>query len=259
MKDLMVINMDDQLYRGIIIRQNNYGDAHRMLSVFTETDGIVKAVRYGVRGKKASNAAAFQMLSYGDFRLRPSRGEVMTAVSADVIDGFFPVCEDIVKLALVNYFADITYSLLGEGNPDRRILSLFLNTVYAAAYRAEPLSKLKCVYEFKLMCAGGYMPDTSGCAECGGAAQYFSPDGGCFSCSAHRRGGDMPVSAAAVSVMRYLAGCPDRRMLAFGVPDVKIYRETGAVTERYVSAQADREFASLSYFKSVAEMQGDVW
>ncbi len=246
--------MDDLLYRGIIIRQSNYGEAHRMLSVFTETDGIIKAVRYGVRGKKASNAAAFQVLSYGDFRLRPSRGGVMTAVSADIIDGFYPVCEDIVKLALVNYFADITYSILGEANPDRRILSLFLNIVYAAAYRSEPLSKLKCAYELKLMCAGGYMPDTRGCAECGGAPRYFSPDRGCLVCAEHRRRGDIAVSAGAVSVMRYLVRCPDKKMLSFNAADEGIYSETSAAAERYVSAQADREFRSLEYFKAVSAM-----
>ena len=59
--------MDDLVYRGIIIRQANYGDAHRMLWIFTETDGIIKAVRYGIRGKKTSNAAAFQLFSYADF------------------------------------------------------------------------------------------------------------------------------------------------------------------------------------------------
>ena len=128
--------MDDSIYRGIIIRQNNYGDAHRMLSVFTKDSGIIKAVRYGVRGKKTSNAAAFQLFCYGDFKLRPSRGEIMTAVSADVLDGFYPVSEDIVKLSLLSYLADITYCLLGEGNPDNRILSMFLNTVYAAICQA---------------------------------------------------------------------------------------------------------------------------
>ena len=134
--------MEDLVYRGIIIKQANYGDAHRMLWIFTETDGIIKAVRYGIRGKKTSNAAAFQLFSYGDFKLRPSRGEIMTAVSADVLDGFYPVSEDIKKLSLASYLADITYTLLGEANPDKRMLALFLNAVYAASNKEVDLLKL---------------------------------------------------------------------------------------------------------------------
>lgn len=243
--------MDDSVHRGIIIRQSNYGDAHRMLSIFTEDMGIVKAVRYGVRGKKTSNAAAFQLLSYGDFKLRPSGSGIMTAVSAEIADGFYPVSEDIEKLALVNYFADITYALLGEANPDKRILSLFLNIVYAAAYRKDDPEKLKCVYELKLMCAGGYMPDTSGCGECGGEPAYFSPGSGSFACIRHRRGGDVAVSTGAAALIRYVCTCPDKRMLSFKA-ESGVCAEAGAVSERYVAAQCGREFKSLAYFRAVS-------
>ena len=243
--------MDELVSRGIIIKQSNYGEAHRMLSIFTEDEGIIKAVRYGVRGRKASNAAAFQMLCYGDFKLRPSRGEIMTAVSADIIDGFYPVSEDIVKLSLLSYLADITYTLLGESNPDRRIFPLFLNIAYAAAYRSEPYLKLKTVYELKLMCAGGFMPQLAACGECGGAPEYFSPGRGCMVCRMHHGAGDIRISPGAAAIMRYVSACPDKKMLSFEAKDEKYYEELSNITEKYVSAQTDKEFASLGYFKSM--------
>ncbi len=246
--------MDDLIFRGIIIKQNNYGDAHRMLTIFTESNGIIKAVRYGIRGKKTSNAAAFQLLCYGDFKLRPSKGDIMTASEADIIDGFYPVSEDIVKLSLLSYLADITYALLGEANPDRRILSLFLNTVYAAAYRSEPYLKLKTVYELKLMCADGFMPQLGGCGVCGGEARYFSPDRGCMVCRSHRNAGDIKTSQGAAAIMKHIVTCPDKKMLAFSVKDEAYYSELSALTEKYVSAHADKEFASLGYFKAMLAM-----
>lgn len=245
--------MDDFIYRGIIIRQNNYGDAHRMLSVFTKDSGIIKAIRYGVRGKKTSNAAAFQLFCYGDFKLRPSRGEIMTAVSADIIDGFYPVSEDIVKLALLTYLADITFCLLGEGNPDNRILSIFLNTVYAAAYMNEDYLKLKTVYELKLMCAGGYMPNFSRCSACGGAPEYFKPDSGSFVCRLHHSAGDIKVSSGAAALMKYIAEVPDKRMLAFKLKDESVLEELNAITEKYVSIQCERTFESLRYFRAMLD------
>lgn len=39
--------------RGIIIKQSDYGEGHRMLTVFTEEYGIVKAVSYGVKKSRA--------------------------------------------------------------------------------------------------------------------------------------------------------------------------------------------------------------
>lgn len=243
--------MEDLVYKGVILKQSSYGDAHRMLWIFTETDGIVKAVRYGIRGKKTSNAAAFQVLSYGDFKLRPSRGDIMTAVSADIADGFYPISEDIKKLSLMAYLADITYTLLGEANPDSRILSLFLNTAYAAAYRDEPLLKLKAVYELKLMCAVGFMPSLDKCGICGGAAEYFSPEKGCAICRAHHSAGDIKLSPGAAALMRHIISCPDRKMLAFSVSDEGYYKELSDICAKYVSVQSDKEFASLNYFKAI--------
>ncbi len=239
--------MQDLVYRGIIIKQANYGDAHRMLWIFTETDGIIKAVRYGIRGKKTSNAAAFQLFSYGDFKLRPSRGEIMTAVSADVSDGFYPISEDIKKLALASYLSDITYTLLGEANPDKRVLALFLNAVYALSYRDEDMTKLKSVYELKLMSVGGYMPklDTAG--------EYFRLASGTLVSREEHRAGDIKTDGALLAVMRYITACDDRRMLSFSV-DGDIINRLNEITEKYLSLHCDTEFKSLAYFYAISKM-----
>lgn len=246
--------MQDLVYRGIIIKQANYGDAHRMLWIFTESDGIIKAVRYGIRGKKTSNAAAFQLFCYADFKLRPSRGEIMTAVSADVIDGFYPLSEDIVKLSMISYFADITHWLLGENNPDKRICSLFLNAVYAAVYRNEPYIKLKSVYEFKLMCIGGYMPKLDSCSVCGGEAIYFSGSRGSVVCREHHTAADIRINEIVLAVMRYVAGCEDRKMLSFTLSDEKAMKCFEKISEKYIVMQCERNFDSLKYFKSICDM-----
>ena len=138
--------------RGIIIKQSDYGEGHRMLTVFTEEYGIVKAVSYGVKKSKSKAAASSQFLCYGDFDFYKGVGkDIMTINNIDTLDGFYPVSEDIKKLSLCVYLADITYCILGMNNPDSRMLHLFLNSVYALAYRDEPMDKVKAVYELKMM------------------------------------------------------------------------------------------------------------
>ncbi len=246
--------MEDLTYRGIIIRQANYGDAHRMLWIYTTTDGIIKAVRYGIRGKKTSNAAAFQLFSYGDFKLRPSRGDIMTAVSADIIDGFFPLSEDIKKLALISYFSDITYNILGEANPDSSILSMFLNALHVSAYRDEPWKKLKMVYELKLMALGGYRPSLDDCGECGNKSTHFSLDRGTLVCREHHRAGDVAVDDSVISLMRYICKCDIKKMMAFEVHNEDLYDKMNYITERYITAHTDKEFQSLQYFYSLGDL-----
>lgn len=246
--------MDEVTYRGIILKHTSYGDAHRMLWIFTAECGIIKAVRYGVKGKKSSNAAAFQLLSYGDFRLRPSNSDIMTAVGAEVKEGFYPISENIQKLALAAYLCDITYGILGEGNPDPRLLSLLLNALYALAYRDEELLKIKCVYEMKMMCAEGYMPNVASCPVCGGASEYFRFGTGEAVCRMHHSAEDMKLCGASLALMRYLVSCEDKKMLAFETKDNDLYVKMNALTEKYISVQCDRTSKQLAYFYSILEI-----
>ena len=42
----------------------------------------------------------------------------MTVQSVDVIESFYPLREDIEKLSLCVYFADLTYALLNQNSAD---------------------------------------------------------------------------------------------------------------------------------------------
>lgn len=241
--------------RGIIIKQSDYGEGHRMLSIFTEEYGIIKAVSYGVKKSKSKAAASSQFLCYGDFELyKGENKDIMTVNSIDTTDGFYPVSEDIKKLSLCVYLADITYSILGMNNPDNRILHLFLNSVYALAYRDEDLSKVKAVYEFKLMCAGGYMPAIHSCVSCGNA-DVFAFDllkGGmvCRECGGKYM---VKIDRAMHRAIDYIASCDDKKMLSFTACD-NLLEALGRLTEQYISLQLDHTFQSLDYYKTMLEM-----
>ncbi len=241
--------------RGIIIKQSDYGEGHRMLSVFTEEYGIVKAVSYGVKKSKSKAAASSQFLCYGDFTFYKAVGkDVMTVNSIDTIDGFYPVSEDIKKLSLCVYLCDITYSILGTNNPDDRILHILLNSIYALAYMDEDMAKVKAVYEMKLMCVGGYMPSLHECVSCGGREVYAFDllKGGmvCRSC-----GGKYTVAMnkTLYRALEYLTICEDKKMLSFNASEDLIV-SLGKLTEQYILLQTDRQYPSLDYYKAMLTM-----
>ena len=64
--------------KGLILKQTDFGEGNRMLTIFTENLGVVKAAVYGVRQKKSRNAAATQLLSYSDFMLNQGKSEEQT-------------------------------------------------------------------------------------------------------------------------------------------------------------------------------------
>ncbi|MCI9085444.1 MAG: DNA repair protein RecO [Clostridia bacterium] len=240
--------------RGVIIKQSDYGEGHRMLTVFTEEYGIVKAVSYGVK-KTKSKSASSQFLCYGDFEFfKNTNKDIMTIKSIDTLDGFFPICEDIKKLALSVYLSDITYELLGMNNPDSRLLHVFLNSIYALAYKNEDVQKIKTVYELKLMCIGGYMPSIHSCASCGsGAVTAFDLLKGGMVC--RQCGGKylIKMDKTLFTALQYISECEDKKMLSFNA-GADILNRLNTLTEQYISLQLDRNFPSLDYYKTMLDM-----
>lgn len=240
--------------RGVIIKQSDYGEGHRMLTVFTAEYGIVKAVSYGVK-KTKSKSASSQFLCYGNFTFyKSSNKDIMTVNNIDTLDGFYPICEDIQKLSLCVYFADITYNLLGMNNPDERILHMFLNSLYALAYKEDGTQKVKTVYELKLMCAGGYMPSIHSCASCGSAAvTAFDLLKGGMVCAACGGKYLVKMDKSLFNALSYISSCEDKRMLSFNA-SADIIDRMNALTEQYISLQLDQTFQSLDYYKTILKM-----
>lgn len=243
--------MADIRAKGIIIKQHDYGEGHRIISIFAEGLGIIKAVGYGAKKVKSGKAASSQFLCFGEFELSGG-GDIMTLKNVDAVDSFFPVTEDIEKLALCSYFADITYAMIGECNADDRLLRVLLNTIYALAYRDESVLKVKSVYELKLMSIEGYAPQTDYCGVCGKGVAAFDLEKGCAVCRECAKSGCIHLNEGLYKALRYIVGSEDKKMLSFTGND-ELYRQLSDLSERYLLTHNDRRFASLDYFKAVAD------
>ena len=238
--------------RGIIIKQSDYGEGHRMLSIFTEKDGIIKAVKYGAKSTKNRDSASSQFLCYGDFSLYKGRGDVATVNSVSAIDSFFPVLSDIEKLSLCVYMADLTYSVLGPNNPDQRLLRAFLNCVYALSYRDEACQKVKAVYELRLMSIGGYMPRLDVCSCGSNAICGFDADGGTVVCADCIKKGVLPLSVGTYKALWHICTCEEKKLLSFTGND-QLFAELGTIAEKYALTHLEKNFPSLDYYKAVAQ------
>lgn len=237
--------------KGIIIKQSDYGEGHRILSIFAEGLGIIRAISYGAGKSKSAMASASQFLCYGTFELFKGTKNLMNVNSIDVTENFYRVCEDIEKLSLMAYLSDITYGLLGENNADDTILRLYLNTVYALAYRNESVKKIKTVYELKLMSYGGYKPQINACVQCGSEGIYgFDIEKGGAVCKACVSKTSVKVNERILKAISYITECEDKRMLAFSATD-KMLEYLNNISEHYVSIQLDKYFKSLDYYKVI--------
>ncbi len=237
--------------KGIVIKENQYGESNKILSIFTKDLGIVKASLYGAKSIKNGKSAIGQYLSYSEFQLSEPKSGIYTVTSGSLEEGFFKISEDIQKLSLAVYLSDLVYQAIGLENRDDAVLTLFLNTLYALCYNDLDIKKAKAVFELRLMSIVGYRPVLTKCAKCGNInniVAFSGIDGGilcknCFLCGEK-------ITKSVVDAMNYIISADEKKIFSFTVSD-KVQSVLGKITEDYVRVQLDQEFSSLEYFKRI--------
>lgn len=237
---------------GLVIKQNIFSEVNRIIYIFTREHGIIKAVVYGAKSVKNRKSSATQFLSYSEFILQKTEKDLMTVVDAETIESFFSVQEDIVKLSLCVYMADLSYSLLNLNSPDEELRTLLLNCVYALAKLDIEPDKVKTVFELRAMTAGGYMPALGECVLCGDVKNIsgFSCRLGGIVCKGCSNKNDIEINSDVYRAMSYIVSVQQKKIFAF-TADEKVWSILSLISEKYVLSHSQNNFSSLDYYKNI--------
>lgn len=242
--------------KGIVLRETNYKEADKILTVLTEEGGKRTVKARGCRRKGSALAASSQLLAYSDMTLFEYK-DYYTLNEGSTVALFRHVREDLEKLALGSYFAEIVEAVAEEGTPEPELLSLLLNSLYAMDTLNKPLPLVKAAFELRLLCAAGYAPLADACGVCG----VPEPEHPCLNlsegvlhCSSCRgevgEGISMPLSRSALSALRYVTYGDPKRLFSFQI-DEEGLRLLGDAAEAFLLTQLERGFKTLDFYKQI--------
>src|SRR5437764_6921542 len=84
----------------VVLRSLRYGEADRVLHLFTLERGRVNAIAKGVRKTGSRFGGRLEPLTVADLQLREGRGELQTVSGADITRHHAPVRERIPRLSV---------------------------------------------------------------------------------------------------------------------------------------------------------------
>ena len=209
----------------------------------------------GARRRGSKTAAATQYLSFSEMTLVQSHGR-WTLTEAQSIELFSGLRDDLEKLSLGAYFAELLEAVADEDNPNPEILGLGLNALFALSEGKKPLLLVKAAFEMRLMCLAGFEPMLSCCAVCGNREPdhpSLSAAGGTLCCSACKQktmGTKLPLCPGSLAALRHITGCDSKRIFSFAVGQATLL-QLSEISELYALTQLDRGFQTLDFYKSV--------
>src|SRR4051794_15344433 len=198
------------LYRdsGVVLRTIKLGEADRIVTVFTQGHGKVRAVAKGVRKTTSKFGARLEPTSH--VALQCYRGRELDVVTqVETIESNRALREGYGLLTHAVPMLEAVDQVAQEHEPNPavyRMLTGALRTL--ATQRARAVTP---AFFWKLLSIEGFHPMLDGCARCGDddgatALVAFDVDEGGMLCAPCARGGGRPVTPAALDVLRRMLG-----------------------------------------------------
>ena len=237
--------------KGLILRETPYKEADVMLSVLTECGGKLSVLARGAKRKGSRVSAGIQLLTYSEFTFYESGGRY-TLNDAEPKEMIFGIRNDIVKLSLASYFAEVLEQAADEETINPELLRLGLNSLYALAKTSISQEKIKAVFELKVADISGYTPNVFGCSCCGSTDELVAFDirNGSLLCKVCNNGYHQKIDAAVADAMRFILREDIKRIFSFSIGEESM-RLLSAATEEYLRIHFDRNFKTNTFYKGL--------
>jgi DNA repair protein RecO (recombination protein O) len=152
----------------IVLRGIRYGEADRVLHLYTPERGRVSAIAKGVRRAKSRFGGRLEPFFRLNLVLYQGKSDLMTVTSAETLAGHPRLREHAGALDGAARACDAVSRLFGDGEPHAGVYHLLANQLAlldrapAQATRANALA-----FRLKLLLAAGFAPHLASCASCG--------------------------------------------------------------------------------------------
>jgi DNA repair protein RecO (recombination protein O) len=207
--------------KGIVLRSIRYGEADRILDLYTRDAGLVSAIAKGIRRTRSRFGARLEPLSCVDFVAYHGR-TLDTVTQAEVLRSFHGVREHLARFEAAAGMVGSVRALSGGDEADRRVFNLLYNGLDTLERCDSGFGSVEAAFGLKLSVLAGYAPQLDECLGCEAnldeAAEplYFAPNLGGVLCQECRTatGDAFPMPPGTLAWLRALIERPIRESLS---------------------------------------------
>jgi DNA repair protein RecO (recombination protein O) len=152
----------------IVLRSIRYGEADRVLHLYTPGRGRVAAIAKGVRRARSRFGGRLEPFFRVSLVLYEGRGELLTVTAAETVAPHAALRRHHLSLDAAARACDAVGRLFDSGDPNPAAYHLLANELAlldAAPERAGRANQL--AFRVKLLLAAGLVPQLEACASCG--------------------------------------------------------------------------------------------
>lgn len=240
----------------VVLRHAEWGEADRILTLYTRERGKLRAVVKGARKIRSRKAGHVEPFTHITLQLARGR-DIPIVTQVETLDAYLPIREDLQRTGYAAYMLELldrfTYDEDG-GNP-----SLFRLLTDSLGRLSKLTDPWLCVryYEMRLLDYLGFRPRLFECANCGreiqAEDQFFSPSAGGIVCP--RCGMGLPglwrVSVETIKYLRHFQRSSYSEA-ARARPAPEVQKDVETLMQAYFTYLLERSLNTPGFLKQIS-------
>lgn len=231
----------------VVLRRVDFGEADRVLVLYTRDRGKLSAVAKGIRRITSRTAGHLELFTHAEVQL--AKGKNLDVVTqADTRHAYRNLREDLTRTSTAYLVAELADALTEEENEHEELFELLTETFRALEYADDP-RLVAAHYQLRLLDVAGFRPVLMHCVLCQSelapGRNGFSPFLGGALCPACASGepSARPIQSDVLKVLRNLqrAGLPGSAR--FRVPE-EVMRDVERALRDLVERHTERHLRS---------------
>ncbi len=239
----------------VVLRHTDYGEADRLLTLYTRQLGKTRAIVKGAR--KITSRKAGHLEPFTQVKLQLARGrDLFIVTQADTIESYQPLREDLILTGHASYVIELVDRFTYEDETENPTLfRLLTETLSRLASKSDPWLALR-YYEIRLLDNLGFRPKLFECANCGreiqAEDQFFSFNAGGVICPTCGKGlpNLMSISMETLKYLRHFqrSSYADASRAR---PSTEVQKEAESLMQGYFTYLLERELNTPGFIKQV--------
>jgi len=237
-----------------VLKRSDFGEADRLLTLYTPKLGKIRAIAKGVRKLTSRKSGHLELFTHSQLLIAKGRNlDIVT--QAETIHAFRPLREELLRTGYAYYVAELMDLFVEEGVENQPLFDLLL-AMLGWLGDASDLDLTTRFFELHLLSLLGYRPQLFQCVVCYNRIEpttnFFSAaDGGviCANCRQnHRRARE--ISLNALKVLRFLQTRDYNTCCRLRLSRT-LHKELETVMYDYITYLLERSLKSVAFLNTL--------
>ncbi len=244
----------------IVLRHSDWGEADRLLTLYSREEGKLRAIAKGVRRLRSRKAGHLEPFTRVKVMLAHGR-DLWIVTQAETVAAYLALREDLERIAHASYAVELLDRFTYEEGGNRALFDLLAVTLQRLD-EGQPAFTVLRYYELRLLDLLGFRPELFHCVGCGEEIQpqdqFFSPLLGGVLCP--RCGGEdssaRPISVHALRYLRHFqrSAYAEASRAAIALP---IQQEMETRMQDYLTYHLERGLNTPDFLRAVRRRKAD--